>query len=162
MKKTEENQDIPSKTTIKYFALVSEIYDLNVTGFPNKFPMIFLATQETIDEYNKLMLTAMTHGFDPKTRKMCFTLGCAEGYTHSDIYNLIQTLPEVSEEIYSLLDNIPAWNPVKLSIESLKKYIKLIKTFDEGTFAENSADAMEKVITELQDSADIKLVAKNY
>jgi len=132
----------------KKFALVLEISDIEVSGFPTAFPMIYLADEKTLDKYNSLLFHAMEQGFDPKTRRMCFTSNCSEGISHGDMYEMIKELPEVSQEIYDILTLIPAWNPVEAGISTLEKYIEMMKAVDDSKEIEEKREQMGEIIAE--------------
>jgi len=114
-----------SEQTPAYYAMVSEIEGLELTGFPKKFPMFFLVTDSELNTYNALMIKAVARGFSTSLRKLCFTLGCKEGFSHEDIYNLSKELPEVDEEHYTFLKNIVHWNPILEASKVLQRFIDL-------------------------------------
>jgi len=139
-------------TKIKYYGMISEITDINVPKFPKKFPMLFLCTEKEKDTYNKLMISAISRGFDPKSRKLCFTLGCKEGFLHEDIFNLIKELPEVDEDKYNFLSGIVHWNPVQEASQVLQRFIALAKATDEKREEPEIREMMDKVIKEVQET----------
>ncbi len=145
---------------IKYFGMISEITDINVKGFPSKFPMFFLATQEEMFDYDKLMLKSIASGFDPKIRKLCFTLGCTEGYNHEIIRQMIKDLPEIPEEKYILLKNIVHWNPVLEATRVLENYIALAEAAQESPTAELIKEYMHEAGVEAKLKNDAFINAK--
>ena len=148
--------EAPKKKGAK-FAMVSEITDLGIKGFPTMYPIIYLADTETLHRYNALMIDAMKYGFDPTLKKLCFTANCHEGITHGDLYNLISTMPEISDEIYGILSNIPAWNPVIESIQVLEKYIELVEIVDTSKDSPSFDDIFGEAIEHSQQARDPKI-----
>jgi hypothetical protein len=144
---------------MKYYGMINEITDLSVNNFPTKFPMFFLGDQLQIDEYNRLMLKSMSLGFDPKVRKLCFTLGCKEGFTHEDIFNLIKDLPEIDEERYILLKNIIHWDPVVEATKVMSNYILLVEAAQESPAAEAIKEHFEQAFNDAREANGIKCYA---
>lgn len=140
---------------LKKYALISEITDINVQKFPKKFPMFLLCTEETLNTYNSLMIKAMANGFDPKIRKICFTLGCTEGFRHSDIYEMAKELEEVSDEKYVMLDNIVHWNPIEEAMVVLERFLILIESFEEKATGQEMKDIVHKAMKEARELSDV-------
>jgi hypothetical protein len=110
---------------MKYYCKIMEI-NLNVENMPNKFPMFIMCTDDIKKKYSMTMMKAMHFGFDPKVRKLCFTLLCKEGYTHEDLFEIMKDLPEITEENYNLIKSIPHWDPIEESLKILERYIDMI------------------------------------
>jgi hypothetical protein len=110
---------------MKYYALLTET-ELNITNMPNKFPVFVMCTDEDKRRYSALMVKAAHFGFDPKTRKLCFTVGCKEGYTHEEIYEKVKELPEITQDIFNILNTIPHWNPIMEATKILERYIEMV------------------------------------
>jgi hypothetical protein len=140
----------------KYYGMISEISDIDLKGFPSKFPMFFLCTAKEKDSYNKLMVGASARGFNPKIRKLCFTLGCSEGFKHEDIFNLTKELPEIDKEKYMMLKTIVHWNPIQEASLILKRFIELSKTVDGKLKDEEIQDMINNIIQDIDEQVNIK------
>jgi hypothetical protein len=143
---------------MKYYALLMET-ELNVEKMPNKFPVFIMCTDEDKRRYSALMVKAAHFGFDPKTRKLCFTVGCYEGYTHEEIYEKAKELPEITEDIYNLLENIPHWNPIKEATKILERYIEMVNGNIE--IMEKSEDTREALNVSFEDVKKIREIFIN-
>jgi len=97
------------------------------------------------------MINAISRGFDPKIRKLCFTLGCSEGFKHEDIFNMAKEIPEIPEETYNLLKTIVHWNPIKEASDILSRYIELSESAEQAVA---DSDIIQKVFEEA--SSDLK------
>lgn len=149
------------KEPIKYFGMVSELDGIDVKNFPNKFPMFFLGTSVEIDAYNRLMLKAISGGFDPKIRKLCFTLSCREGQTHEDVFNIIKDVPEIDEERYILLSNIVHWNPVVEATRILENYLELLKTMDEARETSPLKEMLDEAFEKARKESPVALTVED-
>jgi hypothetical protein len=110
---------------MKFYAELQTL-ELNVKNMPNLFPVFIMCTDKDKRRYSALMVKAVQFGFNPKLRKLCFTLGCEEGYTHEGIYEKAKELPEIDEETYKLLSDIPHWNPIEEATKVLERYIEMV------------------------------------
>ena len=125
---------------------------------PTKFPMITMATSEEIREFKSLLVSASTKGFKIKNRKLCFTLGCSEGILYSDFYTSLEHLPEVNNEIWSVLENIPAWNPFQEAKRTLENYLVLwdfVPAEDQESLS--SEDMMDQAQNQTRDQREIQV-----
>jgi len=110
---------------MKYYGNLTTLELNNFKNFPNKFPIFNIITDKERLSFNALMVAAAQRGFNMNKRKICFTVSCEEGFTHEYIYNMLKELPEISEEKYMLLKDIPHWNPIEQSFNILKSFIEL-------------------------------------
>jgi len=112
---------------MKYFGEIGTLELEPIPKFPDKFPVFIIMSEEEKRKYNSLMVAAAQRGFSMSKRKVCFTLGCKEGYTHEEIFNEVKKLPEISKEEYTLLKQIPHWNPMEHAVTVLVSYLEMIK-----------------------------------
>ena len=148
---TETTETTTPEQEENYFGMISELTSIKVKGFPQKFPMFFLCTTAEIDAYNKLMIKAIAKGFDPKVRKLCFTLGCSEGFKHDDIYNIAKELPVIDKEKYDMLKTIVHWNPILEGTLVLRRYVELVEAA-EG----EHEDFLLRAFSDVEDNSDIR------
>jgi hypothetical protein len=145
---------------MKYFAVVETLELEKIPNFPNKFPMFIMASEEMIRKYNATMVKAVQLGFNPKKRKLCFTLRCSEGVTHEEVFNLAKELPEVTEEQYNFLLDIPHWNPIDAALRVLESYIELIEIAKKQGEDFGIDDMLKKSFKSGKDKEEIKVNPK--
>jgi hypothetical protein len=144
---------------MKYYGIIGEINNLEAKGFPNKFPMFAICTEEEKRRYSATMVKASHFGFNPKIRKLCFTLRCNEGYTHEEVFELVKTLPEIPEDVFKLLKDIPHWNPIIEATQILERYIEMVDANIE--IMEKSEDTREALNISFEDTQKIREIFIN-
>jgi hypothetical protein len=145
---------------MKYFGAVKQLDLEKLPNFPNKFPMFIMASEEMIRKYNAKMVNATHLGFNPKKRKLCFTLKCDEGVTHEEIFNLAKELPEISEEQYLFMKDIPHWNPIEAALKVLECYIELMEVARKEGEKLEIMETIESAFQEGKRKEDIKVNSK--
>ena len=146
--------------TIIYKAMVSELDGIDVVGFPKKYPMFIMGTNIDLDKYNAAMIKAISKGFSPTLRKLCFTLKCSEGYTHEDIFNLSKELPEVTEDNYTMLNNIVHWNPIVEATKVLHRFIELADAQQEKIQDPEMQKMIEVAFEEIKEQCEVGLTPR--
>jgi len=139
---------------MKYFAL-SETMDLSVTGYPNKFPVLYLATTQDREEIKALFIEANLRGFSADIRSVSF--GPSFGY-HKNVGEVIQifdTLPIVDEKEYWVYKSIPHWNPLEDVKSLLARYVDFHNAAEGSELKESLQEIAMKFNEEIQKEREV-------
>ena len=136
-----------------YYINISKITDLSLDGYPSEYPMFFMATEEELDKYSKLMFKAISLGFGAEIRKLCFTLKCTEGFTHKDIFDKTKDMYQVTEDEYNMFLQIPHWNPITAAIRVLEGFIELTSSMEKALDNDELRSHIEEAISKVNESA---------
>ncbi len=141
---------------MKYYGEIRVLEIEKINNFPNKFPSFIIFSDVEFRKYKANLASAATKGFNLQKRKLCFTLRCKEGFTHAELQNILDTIPEITQEKYNLLKEIPHWNPFVDANTILEEYLKLwseMETDDTNLLTQafkNSEDSREVRISQVE------------
>jgi hypothetical protein len=109
-----------------YYAKIEEI-QTEIPGFPKKYPIIWLISDEEIRELKELFITANILGYLPEMRSVSYDGRMEFAYRMSDVLNKLEDLNELTSVEKEILDQIPCWNPFEDSKILLTKYIVMME-----------------------------------
>ena len=140
---------------MKYFMDIENL-ELNVKGYPNAFPILWLITSEEKDEINRLMIEATTNGFHVDIKSLVFGRNLEPSFALEKVFQKMDSLSEIDKNLYDILNIIPHWNPFEDTKKLLKKYLDFINNIDDGYTSDFYRD-IDKIIKEVEEARDVRL-----
>ncbi len=121
------------------------------------YPVFFACTGEERERIQRNFADATLKGFNDHFRKVCATLACREGYTVRELIEKMEIVPEVSEEEYNLVIDIPHWNPIKQLDITLIDYTSAIAQ----AYKESESDGSNEVYEDLIEKYTAEIAEKS-
>jgi hypothetical protein len=102
------------------------------------------------------MVEATTNGFHVDIKSLVFGRNLEPSFKLEKVFQKMNSLSEIDENLYDILKIIPHWNPFEDTKKVLKKYLDFINNIDDEYTVEFYRD-IDKIIKEVEETRDVRL-----
>jgi hypothetical protein len=124
--------------------------ELSAKGFPKEFPVIWLATDESLLQFKKAFIDSKLKGYDPDMRVIKFCPKESLTFTISEIYDRIIELEknEIDEDLFNIMVEIPHWNPIQDANYAMTNYIQFYEEYQNNKAADELRKQLFDIVKE--------------
>jgi len=141
---------------MKTYAEIDHL-DLSINGFPNKFPVLYLVTEEDIKRIKGLFIKANLIGFGPDIRSVPFGSTLEYSLSVGDVLEKMDKLPEIQEDQYWILKQVVHWNPIEDLEKLLENYIEYCNTMQKSETAAALRQVIEDLKKDIEHERELKI-----